>query len=130
MIDASALVAVLNGEPDAARLTAAISAAKSPATSPIAIYETATALMRENKWSSAVALQTIQELLDTASIAVAPITESTAAAALLAFERFGKGRHPAGLNMGDCFAYACARGMGAPLLYKGDDFVRTDILPA
>jgi ribonuclease VapC len=47
--------------------------------------------------------------------------------ALDAFERFGKGRHPAALNLGDCFAYACARLAGAPLLYKGDDFPQTDI---
>ena len=50
--------------------------------------------------------------------------------ALDAFERYGKGRHPARLNMGDCFAYACARTHGVPLLFKGDDFSHTDILIA
>jgi len=50
--------------------------------------------------------------------------------AIDAFERFGKGRHPAALNFGDCFAYACARRFGVPLLYKGDDFPQTDIEPA
>jgi ribonuclease VapC len=48
-------------------------------------------------------------------------------AAIDAFQRFGKGRHPAALNMGDCFAYACAKRLGVPLLYKGDDFSLTDI---
>jgi ribonuclease VapC len=47
-----------------------------------------------------------------------------------AYTQFGKGRHPAGLNMGDCFAYACARANGARLLFKGQDFARTDIEPA
>ncbi|CAN5295645.1 hypothetical protein BH09PSE1_BH09PSE1_29370 [soil metagenome] len=47
--------------------------------------------------------------------------------ALEAFDRFGKGRHPAALNMGDCFAYACAKSLAVPLLYKGDDFAQTDV---
>ena len=55
------------------------------------------------------------------------IPTEAATLALEAFDRYGKGRHPAGLNMGDCFAYACARHFNQPLLYKGDDFPRTDI---
>jgi ribonuclease VapC len=55
------------------------------------------------------------------------IREREALLALEAFDRFGKGRHPAGLNMGDCFAYACAHALGVPLLFKGDDFARTDL---
>ena len=47
--------------------------------------------------------------------------------AIDAFERFGRGRHPAALNRGDCFAYACARSLGVPLLFKGEDFAKTDI---
>ena len=50
--------------------------------------------------------------------------------ALRAFERFGRGRHPARLNMGDCFAYACARALDVPLLFKGEDFAQTDIAVA
>jgi ribonuclease VapC len=62
---------------------------------------------------------------------VVPLTDEIGRVALDAFDRYGKGRgHPAQLNMGDCFAYACARVEGAPLLYKGDDFGRTDILAA
>jgi ribonuclease VapC len=59
-----------------------------------------------------------------------PIGETEQEVALHAHARFGKGVHPAKLNMGDCFAYACARANGVPLLYKGDDFALTDIEPA
>ena len=60
-------------------------------------------------------------------IAIVPIGDQEADAALDAHRRFGKERHPARLNMGDCFAYACAKTNGAALLYKGDDFARTDL---
>lgn len=56
-----------------------------------------------------------------------PLSIDVTSAAIDAFARFGKGRHPAALNMGDCFAYACARVHRVPLLYKGDDFSLTDI---
>ena len=56
-----------------------------------------------------------------------PITVEIGRNALSAFERYGRGRHPAALNMGDCFAYACARQLDIPLLFKGDDFPLTDI---
>jgi ribonuclease VapC len=63
-------------------------------------------------------------------IEVASLTASHAMAARRAFRRNGKGRHPAGLNLGDRFSYALARATGEPLLFKGDDFSRTDIEPA
>ena len=59
-----------------------------------------------------------------------PITAEIGRGALSAFERYGTGRHPAALNMGDCFAYACARQLDMPLLFKGDDFPLTDITVA
>ena len=59
-----------------------------------------------------------------------PVPPDAARAAIGAWARFGKGRHPAALNFGDCFAYACARLGGQPLLFKGDDFGRTDIAVA
>lgn len=61
---------------------------------------------------------------------IVPIRAKTCAIALDAFSRFGKGNHPARLNMGDCFAYACARELQVPLLFKGNDFAQTDIEPA
>ncbi len=63
-------------------------------------------------------------------IAVVPVDHTLAQIAADAFARYGKGRHPAGLNFGDCFAYALARSLNAPLLFKGDDFARTDVLAA
>jgi ribonuclease VapC len=65
-----------------------------------------------------------------ANIAVVPITEEVAHIAVVAFERYGKGRGRAKLNFGDCLTYACAKAHGARLLFKGDDFTRTDIATA
>jgi ribonuclease VapC len=127
MIDASAIVGILNGESEAPALAAAIGAAKTRYASPIAVYEAAVALMRENKWSSDEAGEVVRQFLEAASIEVVAITDDMATVAIKAFERFGKGRHPAQLNMGDCFAYACARAQDAPLLFKGEDFSKTDV---
>ena len=69
-------------------------------------------------------------LLALGAVSVVPATHAHARAALDAWRRFGKGRHPARLNMGDCFAHALAREAGAPLLFKGDDFSHTDIRSA
>ena len=69
----------------------------------------------------------VRRFLELAEIELHPIGEDELEQALLAFERFDKGRHPAALNLGDCFAYACSRSLRAPLLFKGDDFPRTDI---
>ena len=61
------------------------------------------------------------------SAEIIPISPEIGRRAIRAFERFGRGRHPARLNMGDCFAYACAEDLGLPLLFKGEDFPQTDI---
>lgn len=66
-------------------------------------------------------------LLDTLQVEIVPLNERQAEAALAAWRRFGKGRHPAGLNLGDCYSYAVARAEGLPLLFVGDDFAQTDI---
>ena len=127
MIDASALTAILLREPDAPALAARIAGALAPFTTPIAIYETMCALMRVNTWSASDAEATVRQLLAIAGIQVVAIPAEVAWGAAAAFEKFGKGRHPAALNLGDCFAYAAARACSAPLLFKGDDFTRTDI---
>lgn len=69
----------------------------------------------------------LDQLIASLGIAVIPFTQSQAALAREAFRRFGKGRHPARLNFGDCIAYALAKERGEPLLFKGDDFSQTDI---
>jgi uncharacterized protein with PIN domain len=73
--------------------------------------------------------RTSDEILDRAGIELVALDLEQAKVARQAFSRFGKGRHAAGLNYGDCFAYALARVLGQPLLYKGDDFAQTDVVP-
>ncbi|MGD9614855.1 MAG: type II toxin-antitoxin system VapC family toxin [Alphaproteobacteria bacterium] len=126
-VDASAIVAILAAEDDATELSARFVKAEHVITSPVAIYEAVLGLARSRKISVIDAETAIHDLLARAKVEIVPITEEIARTAIRAFERYGRGRHPAQLNMGDCFAYACARALGVPLLYKGDDFSRTDI---
>jgi ribonuclease VapC len=96
--------------------------------SAIAIYETTVALMRVNLWSADVASDLVTEFMRDADVMTAMFPKARQERPREAFERFGKGRgHPAQLNMGDCFAYAVATHYRVPLLFKGDDFGRTDI---
>ena len=121
VIDASAIVAILSGEPTGER-------AGSGVTSPIAVYEAALGLRRKRICSVAEAEHDVLEFLALVGAEVAPLDRDAAHEALDAFSRFGKGTgHPAQLNLGDCFAYAQARARGLPLLFTGHDFARTDI---
>ncbi len=130
-VDASAIVAILTGEPEADALADTLAEATAPVTSPIAIFEAALGIARKRHASPAEAAADVGAFLDMAAVAVTPITEREAAVALEAFARYGKGRgHPAQLNMGDCFAYAAARTRGTGLLFKGDEFGKTDVAPA
>jgi ribonuclease VapC len=127
-VDASALLAILLGEADAARMTHAVEAAPHRYTSPIALYEAVAGLMRDAKLPRVVAEERVSAAIAAARIEIVPITEIIGHLAIDAFDRYGKGRgHPAQLNMGDCFAYACAKAHGLTLLYKGNDFSRTDL---
>ncbi|CAN2536666.1 Ribonuclease+VapC36 [Methylocapsa aurea] len=127
MIDASAFLAILLQEPEGPAMAERIAAAKSPYTSPLAVYETCTRLMNARQMTADQAQDTLRDLLDEAAVRIVPVTESMIAVALKAFEKYGRSRHPADLNFGDCFAYACARAYRAPLLFKGNDFSQTDI---
>lgn len=130
-IDASALVAVLTAEPERAALLRCLDQAKAPITSAFAVFETATALSRKLEQDIAVSELQIERFLQVAGIAMVPIAAAESREALAAHARYGKGRgHPARLNLGDCFAYACARVHGVPLLFVGNDFPQTDIRPA
>ena len=109
-------------------LADAIEAAPIRCTSPLAMFETVAGLMREKVLARLVAEEHLRAMLAAARIEIVPLTDEIGRAALDAFDRYGKGRgHPAQLNMGDCFAYACAKTLRLPLLYKGDDFSRTDL---
>lgn len=127
MIDATAIVAILNSEPDADMLAGAIDAAEKRFTTPVAVLEATAALMREHDWSGEEAASIVREFLATASVEVVAITESVTKGAVRAYEKFGRGRHPAQLNLNDCLVYASAKELKTPLLFKGNDFLWTDI---
>ena len=128
VVDASAIVAILTSEPESDALTKALERAEETTTSPVAIYEATLGLVRVLKRSVEDAKAAIMESLRLARIAIQPIQPETVHVALEAFARYGKGRgHPAPLNLGDCFIYAQAELGGALLLYKGEDFSKTDI---
>lgn len=127
-VDASAIVAILAREPEADRLSDRILSHEDPLTSAVAIYEATTAIVRLKQAQFDAAQDIVASFLESARIRTVVIGADEAVAALEAHKRFGKGRgHLARLNMGDCFAYACARTNGRQLLFKGDDFGHTDI---
>jgi ribonuclease VapC len=126
-IDASALVAILAREEDAPELVRRLEQAKVRLTSPLAVWEASVALARILDRPPKHAEREINQLLAITKIETVDLPGSIAGTAIDAFDRYGKGRHKAGLNFGDCFAYACARHLGVPLLCKGDDFALTDI---
>ncbi|MBI1867058.1 MAG: type II toxin-antitoxin system VapC family toxin [Methylocystis sp.] len=126
-IDASALVAMILGEPEAMRFVAAATAADERVTSPIAAFEAVAGVARSRSCSFADARALVRDLLHEAEIGIVPITERHGEIAIDALERFGKGRHKAALNMGDCFGYAVAKAGGFPILFKGNDFSQTDL---
>ena len=126
-IDASALCAILLAEDDAFELSRRLARYAQRSTSAMAVWETALALSRARKQEPMEAFQAVESFLAAQDITVVPVPPEAAALAVEAYARFGKGRHKAGVNFGDCFAYACARHFGVPLLYKGDDFALTDI---
>ena len=131
VVDASAIVAILTREAEADALADVLEGARSPITSPIAMFEAALGICRKRHASVGEAEADVREFLELAGIRAVPITEREAATALAAFSRYGTGRgHPAQLNLGDCFAYAIAKNHRAALLFKGEDFDKTDIAVA
>lgn len=129
-VDASAMAAIMIGEPDAPDLLRRLDSASRRITSPVAVYELTVAIGRAKDRPLGQVRLAVKAFLARSEIEVIGIGPAEGNLALDAFERYGKGRHPARLNMGDCFAYACARTHGVPLLFKGDDFSHTDILIA
>jgi ribonuclease VapC len=127
VLDASAIVAILADEPECDRLIAALKRSGGAATSPIAVYEATLGLRRKRRSSVAEAEADVMDFLRAAGVELAPIDPGAAHRALEAFSQYGKGTHPARLNLGDCFAYAQAKSARAALLFKGDDFSKTDI---
>jgi len=126
-VDASALVAIAADESDGSTLALRLRQADRVHTSAMAIYEATLALARVQDLLIKDAQTALEQLVTAARAQVIPITAEIGRIAVDAFARFGRGHHSARLNMGDCFAYACARSLGVPLLCKGDDFPQTDI---
>ena len=127
VIDSSALVAIALDEPE--RLPFSLAIASDPVrlvSAPTLLEATMVLISRRGDAASDELRVFVQRL----EIGVEPFTAPQLDVAAQAFRRFGKGRHPAGLNFGDCIAYALAKATGEPLLYKGDDFSRTDIKSA
>jgi ribonuclease VapC len=124
VIDSSAFIAVLLGEPEKTAFIEAIAADPTRLTSAATLLEASLVLMSRRGEGALADLQTFHAR---AAVRTAGFGPEHLDLAVDAFRRFGKGRHPAGLNYGDCFAYALAKATGEPLLFKGDDFARTDI---
>ena len=128
IVDTSALVAILRGEADAELFIDALAAEADPRVSAAMLVETA-AVVDANR--DPVLSRRLDELLEASGVQVEPLTEEHARIARQAYRDFGKGSgHAAGLNLGDCFAYALAAATGEPLLFKGNDFSETDLTPA
>ena len=124
IVDPSAVLAVLFAEPDAARYARAMGRASTCRMSAAGFLEAA--IVAESRGGSAAG-HALDVFLERAGMELVPVSPDQARAARMAWRRFGKGNHPAGLNFGDCFSYALAETAREPLLFKGEDFARTDV---
>ena len=124
IVDTSALVAIIRGEPDAVLLLTAMNAADR-------VRASAATLLEASIVVTPAAHRDLDELVETAAAVITPFDREQALVAREAYARYGKGSgSPARLNLGDCFAYALAMTTGEPLLFTGDDFTHTDVTPA
>ena len=124
IVDTSAIIAILRSEREAAAMADALDRAEICRMSAVTYVEAAV-VIDSNK--NPVLSRRLDDLLRDAEIQVESVTAKQAEIARYAYRDFGKARHKAGLNLGDCFAYALAKEIGEPLLFKGEDFGRTDI---
>ena len=128
IIDTSALIVILRDEPDAKDCALTIERSGNRRLSAANFVETALVIDGSR---DPIASRRFDDLVTEARIVIEPVTEAHARIAREAYRDFGKGSgHPAKLNFGDCFAYALAKTIGEPLLFKGDDFIHTDIISA
>jgi len=124
VIDTSAILAIFLAEPERAQLLELITQAETRLISAVNVFETGIVL--EARRGEAAGRE-FDLFLSRAKLDVVPVDAEQVETARVAWRKYGKGRHPAALNFGDCFAYALAKILGEPLLAKGADFVRTDI---
>lgn len=124
VIDTSAILAILWGEPEARRIVVALTQANERLISAATKVETNVVIISRGH---AEGMQQLDLLLAKIQPEIATVTTKQVSIARVAFQRFGRGRHTARLNFGDCFSYALAKDTGQPLLFKGNDFSRTDL---
>jgi ribonuclease VapC len=127
IVDTSAALAVVLGEPGFEVFAGAISTSETRRISAASFLEAS--IVAETRAGDG-GLRQFDSFIRESGLAVEPVTHEHALIAREGFSKYGKGRHPAGLNFGDCFAYALAKSTGEPLLFKGEDFRQTDVLPA
>jgi ribonuclease VapC len=127
IVDSSAIVAILSFESDARELANAIEEAPERRMSVVSYVESAIVL--DSRRNPALSRR-LDDFIREAELRLEPVSVQQAKLAREAYRDYGKGRHRAGLNFGDCFAYALAKEKGEPLLFKGDDFRKTDVEPA
>jgi ribonuclease VapC len=127
VIDTSALLAILQDEPERASFIDAIDNAERRCLSAASLVEVS--IVIEARYGEG-GVRDLDRFLERAEVEIEPLTAAQARAARLAWSRFGKGRHRAALNLGHCFAYALAKARAEPLLYKGGDFALTDVSAA
>jgi ribonuclease VapC len=124
VIDTSALLAILLNEPERSNFIRRIASEQVRVISAASVIE---AGMRLHALKGPLAVGQMELFLQRSGVEIAPLDAFQVPLALRAFERYGKGRHPAGLNFGDCLSYALAKMRGDVLLFKGDDFAKTDL---
>ncbi|MGB8063496.1 MAG: type II toxin-antitoxin system VapC family toxin [Candidatus Sulfotelmatobacter sp.] len=127
IVDSSAIIAILRSESEAPDFAKAIDSAESCRVSAVNYVESAVVI---DGGGDAIARRRFDDFFRVLRVTVETVTPRQAEIARQAYQDYGKGRHKAGLNLGDCFAYALAREMDEPLLFKGKDFLHTDIEPA
>ena len=128
ILDASALIALIEGEPEAGAFLDVI--ARSPSVSMSAATFVEVSIVIDSR-GDPVLSRSLDTLLDDLDVTIEPVSHEQALVARQAYRDFGKGRrHPAQLNFGDCFSYALASTSGQPLLFKGSDFAHTDVRAA
>ncbi|PQJ96857.1 type II toxin-antitoxin system VapC family toxin [Chromatium okenii] len=125
VIDTSSLICILLGEPEAEQYAQRLAVTEINVMSAVTWLETLLVITARR---GDVGRESLAELLDLVGVVIVPVDAELAQIAYRAWLTYGKGRHPAGLNFGDCFSYALAKHRHEPLLFKGNDFSQTDIL--
>jgi len=129
-VDASALITIITGEPEAADLADVLDAERLRLCSALSVWQTVAGLCHSHTFSVPAARTHVRRFLEAGNMQFVSLGEREFEIATDAYAQYGKGRHPAALNTGDCYAYACAKVNRAKLLFTGEAFTKTDITSA